>query len=369
MTDNEISYIGQKIKIGIYGASHAEKIGVIIKGFPKGIKIDFDKIAVQMARRAPGNIAYSTARQEPDIPQIISGVTDGVTDGGVIEAVIYNTNRRSQDYDALKFTPRPGHADYTAFVKFGGELDMRGGGKYSARLTAPLVFAGALCRQVLESQGIVIASHVSSVYNIADDGFDAVTPDFELMNRLNTMPFPVISDDKKAQMLSAIDEAKRALDSIGGTVECMAAGLPVGLGDSLFDGVEGKLSQYLFGIPAVKGVQFGAGFNAADLHGSQNNDPFVIKDGKVQTETNNCGGILGGITNGMPLIFKVAFKPTPSIAQPQRTVDLGKNSDTVISIKGRHDPCVVPRGAAVVEAATAAALLDLMIQNNEAPLE
>ena len=365
MIDNGISYIGNKLKIGIYGASHAEKIGVKIEGFPKGFKPDFDKIAVQMARRAPGNIAYSTARKEPDIPQIISGMTDGATDGGTIEAVIYNTNQHSQDYDSLRFTPRPGHADYTAFEKFGGELDMRGGGKYSARLTAPLVFAGALCRQLLEGFGVVIAAHVSTVFDIADDSFDPVNPDFELMSRLNTMPFPVINDSKKEQMLFAIDTAKRDQDSIGGTVECMAAGLPVGLGDSLFDGVEGKLSQYLFGIPAVKGVQFGLGFDAAKIHGSQNNDPFIMKDGKVRTETNNCGGILGGITNGMPLIFKVAFKPTPSISQQQRTVNLQTQSNTTLCINGRHDPCVVPRGAAVVEAATAAALLDMMIENGK----
>lgn len=365
MIDNGISYIGNKIKIGIYGASHAEKIGVKIEGFPKGIALDFDKIAVQMARRAPGDINFSTARKEPDIPQIISGVTDGVTDGGTIEAVIYNTNQHSKDYESLRFTPRPGHADYTAYEKFGGELDMRGGGKFSGRLTAPYVFAGALCRQVLESMGVIIAAHVSSIYDVYDDGFDTVNPDLELMNKLNNMTFPVINRQKKEQMLKAIDTAKRALDSIGGTVECMAVGLPIGLGDSLFDGVEGKLSQYLFGIPAVKGVQFGCGFEAAKLHGSEHNDPFVMKDGKVQTETNNCGGILGGITNGMPLVFSVAFKPTASIAMEQRTVDLKTNSNTTLQIKGRHDPCVVPRGAAVVEAAAAVGLLDLMIENGK----
>ncbi|MGN0115092.1 MAG: chorismate synthase [Acutalibacteraceae bacterium] len=365
MIDNGISYIGNKLKIGIYGASHAEKIGVKIEGFPKGVRLDFDKIAVQMARRAPGDINFSTARKEPDIPQIISGVTDGVTDGGTIEAVIYNTNQHSKDYSALQFTPRPGHADYTAYEKFGGELDMRGGGKFSGRLTAPYVFAGALCRQVLESMGIIIAAHVSSIYDVTDDSFDTVNPDIELMKKLNTMTFPVINRIKKEQMLKAIDTAKRALDSIGGTVECMAVGLPVGLGDSLFDGVEGKLAPYLFGIPAVKGVQFGCGFGAATMHGSQHNDPFIMKDGKVQTETNNCGGILGGITNGMPLVFTVAFKPTPSIAREQRTVDLQTMSDTTLCIKGRHDPCVVPRGAAVVEAAASVGLLDLMMENGK----
>lgn len=365
MIDNEISYIGNKLKIGIYGASHAEKIGVKIEGFPKGIKLDYDKIAVQMARRAPGDINFSTARKEPDIPQIISGVNESVTNGGTIEAVIYNTNQRSNDYSALQFTPRPGHADYTAYVKFGGKLDMRGGGKFSGRLTAPYVFAGALCRQVLENAGIIIAAHVSSIYDVSDDGFDTVNPNIELMKKLNTMTFPVINRQKKEQMLKAIDAAKRELDSIGGTVECMAVGLPVGLGDSLFDGIEGKLAPYLFGIPAVKGVQFGCGFGATKMHGSQHNDPFIIKDGKVQTETNNCGGILGGITNGMPLVFTAAFKPTPSIAREQRTVDLQTNSNTTLCIKGRHDPCVVPRGAAVVEAAAAVGLLDLMIENGK----
>lgn len=364
MAENS-SKIGDKLIIEIYGASHAEKIGIKIYGFPKNITVDFDNIKIQMTRRAPGNIAYSTARKEPDIPQIICGVENGVTTGEMIEAVIYNTNQHSSDYDELKFTPRPGHADYTAYAKYNGTLDMSGGGKFSARLTAPLVFAGALCKQLLNQQGVIIASHVSSIGNITDDKIDPVSPNDELLTSLSLTPFPVVNEDKKQEMIKLMSEMRAELDSVGGTVECFAAHLPVGLGDSLFDGLEGKLSSYIFGIPAVKGLQFGIGFDACELNGSENNDEFCIDNGKVKTKTNNCGGILGGITNGMPLYFKVAFKPTPSIAKEQNSVNLQTMTEQTIAIKGRHDPCVVPRGAAVVEAATAIALCDIMLSENK----
>lgn len=360
MSENS-SIIGEKLKVEIFGASHAEKIGVKLSGFPKDFEIDFEKISTQMARRAPGNIAYSTARKEPDIPEIISGVETGVTNGDTIEAVIFNTNQHSKDYDALKYTPRPGHADYTAHIKFDGKLDMRGGGKFSARLTAPIVFAGALCRQLLENKGIKIASHVLSIADIFDDRIDYVSPDMDVIDRLKAETFPVISIDAKSKMIDAMSKARKNLDSIGGVVECIVTGLPVGLGDSLFDGIDGTLAKYIFGVPAVKGIEFGIGFDAAKINGSENNDCFCIKDGKVVTETNNSGGVLGGISNGMPLIFKTAFKPTPSIAKPQKTVNLQTMTNEIIEIKGRHDPCVVPRGAPVVEAVTAIALVDVMM--------
>lgn len=360
--NNDMSTIGERLKISVYGASHAEKIGVIISGFPHGFSIDFNDIAVQMARRAPGNIQYSTARKEPDLPQILCGVDEnGVTDGGDIEAVIYNTNQHSNDYNSLKNTPRPAHADYTAHVKFSGRLDMRGGGKFSGRLTAPIVFAGALCAEWLRERGITIASHVASLGGVSDQPLDPVCPDEELLSELHITPFPVIDSDVKSKMIAVMDENRRALDSVGGRVECVACGVPAGLGDSLFDGFDGRLAKYLFGIPAVKGVEFGAGFYSCELHGSENNDAFAVKDGKVVTLTNHCGGILGGITNGMPIIFTTGFKPTPSIARVQKTVDLSTMTDTEIQIKGRHDPCVVPRAAAVVEAVTALCLMDTML--------
>lgn len=359
---SEKSTIGEKLKITVYGASHAEKIGVIIEGFPKGFKIDFDRISVDMARRAPGNIAYSTARKEPDIPKLLSGVDEnGVTDGEVIEAAIFNTNQHSGDYDALKYTPRPGHADYTAYVKFGGKLDMHGGGKFSGRLTAPIVFAGSLCRQLLGKMGITVAAHVLSIGDVEDERFDSVNADIELLNKLNRTAFPVIDFDAKQKMLRLMENQRMSLDSVGGRVECMIAGLPVGIGDSLFDGIDGKIAQYVFGIPAIKGVEFGNGFAASQLFGSQNNDPFTVKDGKIVTETNNCGGVLGGITNGMPLVFTAAFKPTPSISREQKTVNLQTMQTQPLNIKGRHDPCVVPRGAAVVEAVAAIAVADRML--------
>lgn len=362
--NEQMSVIGDKLKIGIYGASHGEKIGVKIAGFPCGFKINKQQILLQMSRRAPGNSSYATARKEPDFPNIVSGVDEnGITNGEIIEAVIINTNQHSSDYNALKFTPRPGHADYTAYEKFDGKLDMRGGGKFSGRLTAPLVFAGALCEQWLNSKGISICAHVSSIKNITDTPFDPVCPDESVMARLKSGPFPVIDDEKKQEMLDLMKKAKSELDSVGGTVECIITGVPVGVGDSLFDGIEGKISQYIFGIPAVKGVQFGKGFDVAGSTGSENNDEFMIKNGKVVTKTNNCGGILGGISNGMPIIFKAAFKPTPSISRVQNTVDLSTMTDTTIEIKGRHDPCIVPRAAVCVEAATAVAMADLMMIN------
>ncbi|MBR2152850.1 MAG: chorismate synthase [Clostridia bacterium] len=350
---------GSKIKCTVFGKSHAPEIGVDIEGFPKGITVDFEKIDKMMSRRAPGKNAFSTPRREADKVEITSGVVDGITDGNIIHGVIKNTNTRSTDYSELKYLPRPGHADYTAFVKYNGKNDMRGGGQFSGRLTAPLVFAGALCSQILEQKGIEIYAHISEIAGICDEQISMVNPCDELKNIANK-EFPVLSDDKGEEMKTAIENARKKGDSVGGIVECFVMGLPVGLGGALSEGLEGEIAKAIFGIPAVKGVEFGAGFNASRLCGSENNDNFAIKDGKVVTETNNCGGILGGISNGMPLVFRVAFKPTPSISIPQKTVNLETLEEAEITIQGRHDPCVVPRAVPVVEAVCAIVLAGLL---------
>ena len=356
-----MAVIGEKIKISIFGESHGNGIGVVIDAPPAGYEIDFDEILVQMARRSPGDPSYGTARKEADFPEIISGISFGKTNGFPLCAIIKNTNARSSDYADIKPVPRPGHADYTAFVKYKGNADMSGGGHFSGRLTAPLVFAGAVIRQILAKHDITIGAHVSSIGNIYDDGFNMVSPDIDLLNTLNKIPFSVVNEQAKAQMLDIMQKCRKNLDSVGGTVETAICGLPAGLGGPLFDGLDGKIASYVFGIPAVKGIEFGIGFESSSLFGSENNDPFVIENCEVKTASNNCGGILGGISNSMPVIFKTAFKPTPSIAQKQQSVNILQKTNADLEIKGRHDPCVVPRAVVCVESAAAMAVADLMM--------
>ncbi len=354
------STYGEKIKISVFGESHGGGIGVVIDGLPAGEKIDTEKILAQMARRAPGKDKTATPRKESDLPEMLSGILGDTLTGAPLCAVIKNTNTRSSDYGNLLAVPRPGHSDYTAYVKYNGANDIRGGGHFSGRLTAPLVFAGAVCRQLLEKRGIKIAAHIERVGSVTDDRFDPVHIGDELMDRLALSPFALINEDAEEAVRAEIEAARLACDSVGGVVECAVTGMPAGIGEPMFDGVEGAVAKALFGIPAVKGVEFGAGFELAKMRGSQSNDPFGIRDGRVVTETNNCGGILGGITNGMPLIFRAAIKPTPSISQPQRSVDLQKLENTQLEIHGRHDPCIVPRAVPVTEAVAAIALINLM---------
>ena len=351
---------GDKVKITVFGESHGNGIGVVIDGLEPGFEIDFDKVLKQMARRAPGNDKTATPRKEPDLPKILSGTLGNVTTGAPLCAIIENTNVKSGDYGNIMSVPRPGHSDYTAWVKFSGFNDVRGGGNFSARLTAPIVFAGAVIRQILEKRGINIAAHIASIYDVEDKRFDPVAPCEELMNRLNTSAFPLIDTEKEQLMREAVENARLNCDSVGGTVECCITGLPCGAGSPMFAGVEGVISSLVFSIPAVKGIEFGAGFDISRMRGSQSNDPFAIKDGKVVTETNNCGGILGGITNGMPLIFRTAMKPTPSISIEQKSVDLSAMTPAPLVVKGRHDPCIVPRAVPVIEAAAAIAVINLI---------
>ena len=352
--------LGSKYVVQIFGQSHSPMIGAVIEGLPAGIVPDMEFIRAFMARRAPGG-ALSTARREADIPRIISGLNNrGETCGAPLCAVIENGDARSRDYDSLRDVPRPGHADYTAAVKFDRHNDIRGGGQFSGRLTAPLCFAGALALKQLEQAGIRVRARVLSVAGIRDADIDPVHPP---MDGLCEGPLPCVDPEAARRMAEAIERARAEGDSVGGVVECFADGLPAGLGDPMFDGVENRVAQALFGIPAVRGVEFGLGFAAAELKGSAHNDAFIVNDGRVLTETNRHGGVLGGITSGMPLVVRAAFKPTPSIAREQRSVSLSRGEAAPLAVSGRHDPCIVPRAVPVVEAAVACALYDLLLND------
>ena len=341
------------ISFTIFGQSHSPAIGVTVEGLPAGFAPDFEELSRFMARRAPGRNAYSTPRKEDDIPEFLSGLQDGRLCGTPLTAVIRNNNTRSRDYDELRIKPRPGHADYTAQVKYGGAQDYRGGGHFSGRLTAPLCIVGGLCKQLLAREGITIISRIAEIAGVCDNG--------ELNCSTAEKPFPVVDDAAGEAMQQAILSAKAEGDSVGGVIECAVLGAPAGLGDPVFGGMENRISQLVFGIPAVKGIAFGAGFDAAHLRGSENNDPFTMCDGNVITKTNNCGGILGGITNGMPIVFRAAVKPTPSIGIEQDTVNLSTMENTRLTVVGRHDPCIVPRAVPCVEAAAAIAVYDALL--------
>lgn len=354
------STFGNKVKISVFGESHGNGIGVVIDGLPAGFKVNMDAVLAQMARRAPGRDKTATPRREKDLPKILSGMLEDTLTGAPLCAVIENTNTRSGDYGNLMTCPRPGHSDYTAYVKYNASNDVRGGGHFSGRITAPIVFAGAVCRQLLAAQGVRVAAHIYSIGNVHDKPFDPVHIDGALMERLSLSSFALIDRGAEEPMRAEVEDARMQLDSVGGVIECAVTGVPAGFGGPMFDGVEGVIAQALFGIPAIKGVEFGAGFASAAMRGSQNNDPFRIEDGKVVTSTNNCGGILGGITDGMPLVFRAAVKPTPSIGQVQQSVDLTTMQNTELTVNGRHDPCIVPRAVPVVEAMTAIALMNIL---------
>lgn len=353
------STYGNILKLSIFGQSHGAGIGMVLDGIPAGEAVDPDKLQLFLNRRAPGQNDYSTPRKEEDRPEFLSGLLDGYTCGAPIAALIRNKNTRSGDYANLKDCPRPGHADYTAQIKYKGYQDSAGGGHFSGRLTAPLCIAGGLCKQWLEARGIQISAHISAIAGIHDDSFDPLNPQMDAV----ITDFPVLNAKAGENMRAVIAAAKADLDSVGGIVECAITGLPAGSGDPMFDGVESRIAQIVYGIPAVKGVEFGIGFGCANLRGSQNNDPFTIDHGCVKTQTNHCGGILGGITNAMPVIFRAAFKPTPSIAQMQNSISLSRGENTALEIKGRHDPCIVPRAVPVVEAAAAIAIYDMLLES------
>ena len=357
------SEFGRILKVSVFGQSHGKAIGVVMDGLPAGEEIDLEELQRFLDRRRPGKNPLSTARREGDVPEFLSGLENGKTCGAPLCPVIRNTDRRSGDYSELQDKPRPGHADYTAAVKWAGQADMRGGGHFSGRLTAPLCVAGGIARQILARRGVHVGAHLFSVGH-AQDMLFPLHPTPELFAAVAARPLPVLNDHAIETMETAILAARESLDSVGGTIECAAIGLPAGLGDPMFAGVENRLAAALFGIPAVKGVEFGEGFHAAVLRGSENNDAFTVENGLVRTETNHAGGILGGITTGMPLILRVAVKPTPSIGRPQKTVSLSAGERAELTIHGRHDPCIAHRAVPVVEAVTAAVLLDLLLEGN-----
>lgn len=355
------SVIGDKIKLSIFGESHGKAIGCVIDGLPAGIKIDMNAVYKDMQRRAPGKDKTATPRLEKDIPHILSGMLDNVTTGAPLAMVIENTNTKSGDYSNLMTVPRPSHSDYPAYVKYGGNNDIRGGGHFSGRLTAPLVFAGSVAKQILSQKGVTIGAHIKQIGSVCDAVSDLNKTDKSLLDTLSSSTFSLIDETKEQAMRDEIEKARLSLDSVGGIIECFAVGLPVGLGGNMFDTVEGKLASILFGVPAVKGVEFGIGFGFANKRASEVNDQYEIKNGRVATLSNNNGGVLGGMTDGAPLSVSVAIKPTPSIAKKQKSVNLLTMENAELEIHGRHDPCIVVRAVPVIECAVALGLLDLMM--------
>ena len=356
------STYGESLKLSIFGQSHGPAIGMTLDGIPAGMAVDPDKLQAFLQRRAPGQHDWATPRREEDKPEFLAGIVDGFTCGAPIAAIIHNKNTRSGDYANLKDCPRPGHADYTAQIKYGGFQDPAGGGHFSGRLTAPLCIAGGLCLQWLEEMGIRIVARIASVGGMCDKAyFDPVAPQIDQVCK----EFPTLSPIAAEQMKGFISSINDTGDSVGGIIECAVVGLPAGLGEPMFGGVESRIAQIMYGIPAVKSLDFGAGYTSGYMRGSQCNDGFVIEDGKIKTLTNNAGGILGGITNGMPVIFQVAIKPTPSISMPQNSVSLSRHENQQLTVQGRHDPCIVPRAVPVVEAAAALAIYDLILSNTQ----
>lgn len=354
------SIIGQRLQLSVFGESHGEAIGCVLDGLPAGYAVDMDAVLAQMARRAPGRDKTATPRKESDTPQILSGLLNGRTTGAPLSMVIENENQHSGDYTNILSCPRPGHADYTGAVRYNGHNDIRGGGHFSGRLTAPLVFAGAVCRQILKQQGITVGGHIAAIAGITDAPLDPVAVTADQLDALSAQSFALIDPSTETKMRDQVEKARLERDSVGGVIEAAAVGLPAGWGSPMFDGIENRLAPILFGIPAVKGVEFGDGFALADMRGSAANDCWrYTPDGAVVTATNHNGGILGGITNGMPLIVRVAVKPTPSIGKEQDSIDMTSRENTRMVVKGRHDPCIIPRALPVVEAALAVGLLDI----------
>jgi len=355
------STYGENLKLSIFGQSHGPAIGMTLDGIPAGLPVDTEKLQVFLNRRAPGQGAHTTSRKETDTPEFLAGILDGFTCGAPIAAMIHNTNTRSGDYENLKYCPRPGHADYTADVKYGGFQAVGGGGHFSGRLTAPLCIAGGLCKQWLEEMGIRIGAHIIQIGTQTTGNFNWLAPELDKVDA----NFPVLDPEAKVRFQTLIAGVKSRGDSIGGKIECAVTGLPAGIGEPMFGGVESRISQIIYGIPAVKAVGFGWSDSFALSWGSDSNDAYFMENGTVKTASNHCGGILGGITTGMPVIFDVTFKPTPSIARQQQTVDLRTGKTSQLEVTGRHDPCIVPRAVPVVEAAAAVAIYDMILGNTQ----
>lgn len=363
---------GRNLRLSIFGESHGEGIGIVIDGLPPGFSVDMEGVNFHMARREPGQSELTTPRKEADQVEILSGIFNGVTTGAPLCGIIRNRNIRSQDY--TKDLPRPGTADLTAHIKYEGYNDYRGGGHFSGRLTAPLTFAGSIVRQMLEAKGIYIGAHILQIGTCRDEAFAGIETylseasesarpiDAELLKTLTRTDFPLLDATKEKEMKETILQAAKEKDSVGGIIECAACGQPAGLGSPFFDSLESSLSSMMFSIPGAKGIEFGDGFGMASMRGSEANDPLYYEEGKIIMRSNHSGGINGGITNGMPILLRVAFRPTASIGKEQKTVDLKTKENKVIEVTGRHDPCIVPRAVVVVESALALCLMDHMLE-------
>ncbi len=359
------SVFNEGITVSLFGESHGAAIGVVMDNLPAGEEIDMEELTAFMARRAPKKDGTSTMRSEKDAPTVLSGMYNGKTTGTPLAAVIYNEDTHSADYNNISHTARPGHADYTGFLRYNGANDPRGGGHFSGRITAPLVFAGAVCAQILRRRGITTGAHIRSIKNIRDEAFDPVNVSAKQLEDVKSRPFPTISENAEKEMRELINSARMSLDSVGGIIECAAVGFPAGVGSPMMEGLENVISRLVFAIPAVKGIEFGNGFSCTELFGSENNDEFCLSGENIVTATNNHGGILGGISSGMPIIFRAAFKPTASISRPQKSVDFKSKTETELVIKGRHDPCVVPRAVPCVESAMNIALLSALAKDDK----
>lgn len=349
---------GNKIELSIFGESHGKAIGIVINGIKPGFEIDMDKIEKEMERRAPGRNKMSTQRKEGDKPKILSGIFEGKTTGAPISMIIENSDTRSKDYSKLKDLMRPGHADYAGNIRYGGFNDYRGGGHFSGRITAPLVFAGALAKQLLEEKGIKIGAHISSVGKVKDNSFNRVNISESLLDSLLKKELPLIKDEKIEEVKEEIEKVRLKGNSIGGTIECVIIGVKAGVGSPFFDSLESKIASLAFSVPAVKGIEFGLGFEISEMTGAEANDEYYIENGEIKAYSNNNGGITGGISNGMPITYKVAIKPTPSISIEQRTVNISTMENEKLVIEGRHDPCIVQRAVVVIEAIAAIAMLE-----------
>ena len=351
---------GKKINLSIFGESHGKAIGIVINGIEPGIKIDLEKIKKDMARRAPGRNTLSTQRKEGDNFEILSGFFEGYTTGTPLSVIIKNNDTKSKDYSKIKDLVRPSHGDFSGFVKYNGFNDYRGGGHFSGRITAPLVFAGALAKQILESKGIYVGAHIQRVGKVEDDSFDRVNLNKEVLDSILVKELPLLNNEKIDEIKREILNARQNGDSAGGAVACRLIGINPGIGNPFFDSLESVIAHLAFSVPAVKGIEFGLGFDFAKENASKVNDEYHIENGKIRTYTNNNGGIVGGITNGMPVVFRVAIKPTPSISKEQRTVNIKTMEEGILKIEGRHDPCIVQRAVAVIEAIAALAVLELL---------
>ena len=356
-----MSVWGNNIKISIFGESHGIALGINISGLPSGILLDMEAIEKEMERRAPGRSKIATARKEGDKVEIVSGVFEGRTTGAPLCGIIRNGDTRSQDYSKLKSLMRPGHSDYPAMIRYNGFNDVRGGGHFSGRITAPLVFAGSIARQILKEKGITIGAHIKSINSVEDDSFNPLAIDEALLTSLKEGDIATINKAKGEEMRELILATKKQADSLGGVVECAVTGIQAGIGNPFFDSVESTLAHLMFSVPAVKGIEFGAGFGITKMKGSEANDSYYYDGDEIKTKTNNNGGILGGITNGMPIIFRAAVKPTSSIGLYQDTVDVTNKVNDKLQVVGRHDPCIVTRAVVVIESVTALGILDLMM--------